>query len=132
LILGGGHEFQTGLIFFGDLGVDFLAEDFDDLNPLLIERWVPDNKKVFFGVGFELEDRFNGESLIGESDGSIFSTDCVIINPSVEASGVRAVVGVGDKGTKEVDSPFFTIFDIDFDVAEVDISVLSEKGKSEI
>jgi hypothetical protein len=114
------------------LGVDFLAEDFDDLNPLLIERWVPDNKKVFFGVGFELENRFNGESLIGESDGSIFSTDGVIINPSVEASGVRAIVGVGDKGTKEIDSPFFTIFDIDFDVAEVDISVLSEKGKSEI
>lgn len=108
-----------------------MAEDFDDLNPLLSEGWVPDNKKVFFGVGFELEDRFNGESLIGESDGSVFSTDGIIIDPSVKASGVRAVV-VGDKGTIEVDSPFFTIFDVDFDVAEVDISVLSEKGKSEI
>jgi hypothetical protein len=93
---------------------------------------VPDNKKVFFGVGFELEDRFNGESLIGESDGSVFSTYGVIIDPSVKASGVSAVVVVGDKGSKEVDSPFFTIFDVDFDVAEVDISVLSEKGKFEI
>ncbi len=108
-----------------------MAKDFDDLDPLLSERWVPDDNKIFFGVGFELKDRFNGESLIGESDGGFFSTDGVIIDPSVEASGIRTAAVVGNEGAKEVDSFFFTIFYVDFDIAEVHISVLSE-GESDL
>lgn len=44
-----------------------------------------DDDKILFGVGLKLEDRLDGKALVGESNDSLFPTDGVIINPSVEA-----------------------------------------------
>lgn len=109
-----------------------MTENLNDLNPLFSKVWMSDDDKILFGVGLKLEDRLDGKALVGESDDRLFPTDGVIIDPSVEASRIRAVVVVGDKGAEEVNSFLFAIFDVDLDVSEVDVSILGGRQSDKI
>ena len=122
---GGGKCILASFVVLGDLRVDFLAENFNDLNPLFCKIWMSDDNEVMFRVGLKLQNRFDIKILVQQSNDRLLPTDGVFINPSVETSGIWAVVCVGNEGTKEVDSFLIAIFDVYFDVSEVDIGVLS-------
>ena len=79
---------MADFVVFSDLRVDFLAEDFNDLNPVFGKIWMPDNDKIIFRVSLELEDRLDGKSFVGESNNSFLPTDGVVINPSVVTSRI--------------------------------------------
>ncbi len=86
MVLSTGEDLIVRWVGLGDLRVDFLAEDFNNLYPFLTKVWISDNDKVNFRDGLELKDRLDGQALVVESQNGFFITDGVIVNPAVVTS----------------------------------------------
>lgn len=61
LVLSSSEGFIAGWFRLSYLGVHLLAEDFDDLHPLLFEVRTSDDHKVDFRVSLELKHGLDGQ-----------------------------------------------------------------------